>query len=121
MDEGLTIEQDFLLRRMRDDLRHTSKAALLELLIQAHTRLILQAEEFQAIAAEAGIPIEIGVTSDVAFLFPDPEGELVSVLGRGPSPEEVDRYTEERIEAFQAFHGMDIDFGDIAMEEEGDP
>lgn len=119
MDSGLTMEQAFILRRMRDDLRQASQPQLLELVIGAQAKIYLMAQHFQDVIAEAGIAAQVQF-GDFDCGLPDSEEELVQVFGRNPSNEELERYTEERIQAFQTFHGMDIDFSDIAMEEDGD-
>ena len=120
MDDDLTMEEEFLLRRMRDNLQQASQPELLNLLISAQAKIFLLAHHFQEVAAEAGIAAQIEIVGGVDFGLPDSEAELVQVFGGRPSDEQMERYTEERIQAFQAFHGMDIDFSDIAMEEDGD-
>ena len=120
MDGDLTMEEEFILRRMRDSLRQAPQPELLDLVIEAQAKIYSLAHHFEAFAAEAGIAAQIEISGGFDCVLPDSEEALVKAFGRQPSNEEVERYTEERIEAFQAFYGMDIDFGDIAMEEDGD-
>jgi hypothetical protein len=120
MTGELTMEEEFILRRMRDSLHQASQAELLDLVITAQAKIFSLAHHFREVAAGAGIATQIEIVDDFDCGLPDSGEELVQVFGGRPSTEEVERYAEERIQAFQAFHGMDIDFSDIAMEEDGD-
>lgn len=120
MECELSMEQDWLLRQMKDRLANLSRAELVDLAVGMQATLFAQAENFKARLLEMGVPVEIHLVQDFDFGIPESEEELVQVFGRRPSEEEVMELTNQRIQAFQDFHGMDIDFSEIAMEEDGD-
>lgn len=117
MEEGLTIEELFFLRKMEDDLQRMSKEELIALAMGAQAKIFELVHHFEEIMMENGIVGQVQALGAYPAI-PSSEEEMVQVFSGTPSDQEVAQLVQDRVEAFERFYGMDIDIEDIAMEED---
>jgi hypothetical protein len=109
-EDALTLEQALQLRQLQDQLRTCSREELMDMILEAHEKLLVERHWFRVVMEAAGIE-----TSERGGDFqplPETEEEVAAVFGRVPSTEELAAYMNERMEAARM---DDVDIEAIAL------
>lgn len=109
VNNGLTPEQEYLLKRVALESKGATRDELVEALLECWEARLMQKQAFMAATKEAGLCIrmEIGAT----LCSPETEEDFEQIFGYSPSEEEAGDYVKELWENAT----MELDMDEIVL------
>ena len=109
MEEGLTLEQAFLLHRMAAEAREMSREELIDALLESWEMRFRLKQNFLLTTREAGYMFKMEERRPLRQ--PESEEELIELMGRVPTEEEMRDYMREIWEDAT----MELDMDEIVL------
>lgn len=117
MEISLSLEQQFSLRKLADELQEMEREELIEMVLEERQARLLQERFFSASMLAEGVDVEIDAAFELAL--PETEEEMVALFGHVPDDHELGEYIHRQVGAHMEAARMDVDIEAIALGIEG--